>query len=139
MLHGRRENIPRVYSYPGCCLFFHEELISGNVSWLTTLFTDRPSHPKRTMAYLRSSSITVAGPPGNHTPFRFSRSSDCYGRRTAGGGQGRDRLKPDRGWCRCRYLLKRFSVLFFLAILLIDKIIRLVNRIFRVLKSLIHV
>jgi hypothetical protein len=69
------EDTPRVYPYPGCCLFFHEDLSSGNVSWLTTLFTDRPSHPKRTMAYLRSSSITVAGPPGNHTPFRFSRSS----------------------------------------------------------------
>ena len=46
-------------------------------------------------------------------------------------------LKPDRRGCRCGYLLKRFSVLLFLAILLIDRIIRLVNRILPVLKSLV--
>jgi len=40
------------------------------------------------MAYLRSSSITVAGPPGNHTPFRFSRSSTCHRRRSEKAGQG---------------------------------------------------
>jgi len=82
------EDTPRVYPYPGCCLFFHEELSSGNVSWLTSQLTDRPSHPWGTMAYLCSSSITVAGPPGNCTPFRFSRSSTCHRRRRGETGQG---------------------------------------------------
>ncbi len=37
---------------------------------------------------LRSLSITVAGPPGNHTPFRFSRPSSSYCRTRGKRGQG---------------------------------------------------
>jgi hypothetical protein len=37
----------------------------------------RPSHPNRTMVFLLSSSLTVAGPSGIFTPFRFFKIH-CY-------------------------------------------------------------
>ncbi len=63
------------------CFFLHEELLSGNVSWLTTLLTDRPSRPNGTMA---SSAFIIdysGGTAGESYPVPFFQIQHVHGKR----------------------------------------------------------
>ncbi len=76
-MEGERELEKTCFRY--AVLFFHEELFSGSVSWLTTQLTDRPSHPEGTMALTVFIIDYSGGTAGESHPVPFFQIQQVQG------------------------------------------------------------